>query len=1130
MCLRLATLSLSLSLLAPAVWSGNQKNAGRAEFGADADFKSAEPIPFAGGGFTVTSSFRCGAQSSTHCGLAGTRYAYFLTVLLDRGWQPIQPIHVTVNAAFDPSLSSNNTLAFGLIDGPADTRAPAPAAGTDVSDCVDPANPAAQTACIDGFLAASSESAGAVSFTLQPSYTFNGRPVRLKPGDRIVLYATSYLPPDCGVAPPAPSSSAEWTCEARPLLDVSFGGDALKAENVFAPGALSPGRRLDTPSAYFTAGSPGAARLNSPSISLPDPQGDSLLSISSSVLCAGETIVAGDSAPPCGQNFRAGSQTAGALPPSEYVYLYTLTFAESWSAPLRLEINAPFDPALSQEFGLVSFGIFQDAPEADNSGSLTRNFPPAPCASAPPPALSSCIDGLLLTTNDAASSPLVFTLDPGSQRFEAGDTVVLFASSFYPPSGCLGATGPQAGVQDCPAAGPITLRDAAGISLGNGALLGPSVSSPPVPALLALTPASAAAGEPGLTLTVTGASPAGASTLDKLNFVRGSQVLWNGAPLPPPAVFQGVSQLSVQIPAANLAARGSASIAVRNPPLNPDDPGQISAPVEFTNPDDNPLPMITGLSPSSVFAGSPLFPLTVTGTNFVNGSMIQVGEAAPLNTTFNSSTSVTATIPAADVAQTGPILISVVNPLPGGGTSNALQFQVLPSLPPTLTSISPTMAIAGGAAFVLSVTGTNFAASAAVQANGAPAVTVFNTDSSLTATIPATAIAAAGALSITVLSPAPNGVTSNALPLQVNNPVPVLSSLSPASVLAGSATFTLTIAGTGFVSGASVLVNTSTRTPSSITATSLAISIPAALVAATGTLSITVTDPAPGGGVSNTLSLPVLNPVPTLSSLSQTGVLVGSAGFNLILTGTNFVTGSSVQVNATTLTPAQATATSLTAPVPAGLLAATGMLSITVSNPSPGGGTSSALALAVSDFSISSASGPQTVNAGQTATFTINLATQGGALPSAETFTCSGLPAAANCSFTAPSLPAGTASGSTALAIATTARSSILRWPSTPGPAVPPEFLLLWLAAAFLSVSLSLKKRALARHATAVLAAATLALIFLASCGAGANTGSPSPPPPVSPMQGTPAGPYMITVTASSGTATRSTTVMLQVN
>jgi hypothetical protein len=85
---------------------------------------------------------------------------------------------------------------------------------------------------------------------------------------------------------------------------------------------------------------------------------------------------------------------------------------------------------------------------------------------------------------------------------------------------------------------------------------------------------------------------------------------------------------------------------------------------------------------------------------------------------------------------------------------------------PTLTALSKTSALAGRAAFTLIVTGTNFAADAVVQWNGAARTTHFVSATQLTVDIPAADIAVAGAASISVLN-AGAAMVSNALPFTI---------------------------------------------------------------------------------------------------------------------------------------------------------------------------------------------------------------------------------------------------------------------------------------------------------------------------------------------------------------------------
>jgi sugar lactone lactonase YvrE len=84
-------------------------------------------------------------------------------------------------------------------------------------------------------------------------------------------------------------------------------------------------------------------------------------------------------------------------------------------------------------------------------------------------------------------------------------------------------------------------------------------------------------------------------------------------------------------------------------------------------------PTLTAPAPTTVAAGSPPFALTVTGSNFVAGSMVRVG-GSDRPTTWLSSTRLVATLTAADAAAGGPLAITVFTPAPGGGTTSLINL------------------------------------------------------------------------------------------------------------------------------------------------------------------------------------------------------------------------------------------------------------------------------------------------------------------------------------------------------------------------------------------------------------------------------------------------------------------------
>jgi len=175
---------------------------------------------------------------------------------------------------------------------------------------------------------------------------------------------------------------------------------------------------------------------------------------------------------------------------------------------------------------------------------------------------------------------------------------------------------------------------------------------------------------------------------------------------------------------------------------------------------NNPVPATTSLSPSSQTAGGAAFTLTVNGSGFVKGSVVK-WNGGSLTTTYVSSTQLTAPITAADVATAGTVPVTVVNPTPGGGTSNAQTFTIN-NPAPTTTSLSPSSQTHGGAAFTLTVNGTGFVNGSVVQWKGGSRTTTYVSSTQVKAAITAADIAAAGTAQVTVFNAAPGGGTSNA--------------------------------------------------------------------------------------------------------------------------------------------------------------------------------------------------------------------------------------------------------------------------------------------------------------------------------------------------------------------------------
>jgi hypothetical protein len=255
---------------------------------------------------------------------------------------------------------------------------------------------------------------------------------------------------------------------------------------------------------------------------------------------------------------------------------------------------------------------------------------------------------------------------------------------------------------------------------------------------------------------------------------------------------------------------------------------------------ENPVPAVTSVSPGVIHVGS--FVLTVKGRGLVKGAEVLFA-GAPLQTTFNSATQLTAT-GVATQAQLGSMQISVQNPDPGSATSIA-SFSVQVNKPAVQVSVNPpnaTLRAMDTQQFTATIQGTS------------NSVTRWSVNGVVGGNATMGTISAAGVYTAPASLPSPNLVkvtttsaadpsVSATVPVTLNNPIPVVSSISPNIVSVGN--FTLTINGRKFVKGAQVLfagraLQTSFNSASGLTA------MGTATEAQVGIAQVLLTNPAPG--------------------------------------------------------------------------------------------------------------------------------------------------------------------------------------------------------------------------------------------------------------------------------------------
>ena len=141
---------------------------------------------------------------------------------------------------------------------------------------------------------------------------------------------------------------------------------------------------------------------------------------------------------------------------------------------------------------------------------------------------------------------------------------------------------------------------------------------------------------------------------------------------------------------------GNDTLSVSFTPTDNVDYAAATASVTLTvNVPLNPLPLLGNITPAIADAGGAGFTITVNGSGFLANSTVYWGTSA-LTTQFVSSTQLTATVTAADIANPGATAVNVQTPAPGGGTSDILQFEVdsasgatiAPTVPSTVVTVT----------------------------------------------------------------------------------------------------------------------------------------------------------------------------------------------------------------------------------------------------------------------------------------------------------------------------------------------------------------------------------------------------------------------------------------------------------
>jgi hypothetical protein len=450
------------------------------------------------------------------------------------------------------------------------------------------------------------------------------------------------------------------------------------------------------------------------------------------------------------------------------------------------------------------------------------------------------------------------------------------------------------------------------------------IGNNPVPTIASVDPSSFPAGNPQTPIDITGT-----------NYVSTSTATYNG--VAHTVKYDSSTHLQITLSSSDLATGGTFPVVVTNPAPG----GGASNSMDVTV--NNPKPSITSFSPASLTVGAAAQTLTITGTNFVSTSTVTYHSVAH-TATYLSATKLTIPLTTSDLAAAGTYAVQVTNPAPGGGASSNVNFTVN-NPQPAVTSFSPTSLLVGATSPTITINGTNFVTGATVTyGTDAARAATYVSATQLTFTLTTADLAAAKNYPVIVTNPSPSAGSSTAVDFPVDNPKPTISSFSPTSLLVGAASQTLTINGTNFVSGATVTYGTdAARAATYVSATKLTITLTTADLATAKDYPVIVTNPSPSAGSSTAVDFPVDNPKPTITNLSPTSAAKGAAAQTLTINGTNFLSTSTVTYNAVAHTATYVSSTKLTIPLTTGDQATAGTFPVVVSNPTPGGGASTAV-------------------------------------------------------------------------------------------------------------------------------------------------------------------------------------------
>jgi hypothetical protein len=295
----------------------------------------------------------------------------------------------------------------------------------------------------------------------------------------------------------------------------------------------------------------------------------------------------------------------------------------------------------------------------------------------------------------------------------------------------------------------------------------------------------------------------------------------------------------------------------------------------------------------------------VTGNHFTAATTVAFsGSGITVNTvTFGSATSLTVNIDVAPSAPIGTRDVTVANPSTDHGTSTCAGCFTI-NASPDLTSAAPNQLGDGATSQVVALHGTGFQNGATVSIN-LTGVTIDNVAfvdaTQLNVTMTVGGAAPTGARTLTVNNP--DGGSASCSSCFSITPAPIATSAAPSALGQGATSQTVTITGTGFVTGVVVSISGTGVTAANAVvtnSTSMTVDLTVSPTATTGARNITLTNT--DHGTATCIGCFTVHAGPAASSITPPQKGRGLTGQSLTVMGVGFTPGTTVAFSGTGIT------------------------------------------------------------------------------------------------------------------------------------------------------------------------------------------------------------------------------------